>query len=159
MKMGEKTGKVYRPALISRLGSISAATLISFLVVLLLNQLIVSLQNRSFSNNLWRDLLIYIFLGTAAIFMLFSATHTYLVISPEGIEYHHLGAVFCTNWANIIAVHIDTLVLDHPADRINNWDWFARRSVKQITLLGFEAQLRNGELRNDIKHYAPHLKL
>ncbi len=105
-----------------------------------------------------------------ALFCLCRVKHVYIILSPDGIEYHDVGLHIYTPWENIerigltrlnaqLGIGPESLVLRQPpVIRPSSWRW-KLTSLPQghsISLLEF-GQWRHSNLGRDLKHYAPRL--
>ena len=107
-----------------------------------------------------------IFIALVFSYMVYAVRHTYLVLAPDGVEYHTANVAIRTPWENIERVIEDPfaprLVLRDPqpvepltkAVRDRTWSRTPSGRAIPLRLFGYS---RSSELHRDLQRYAPYL--
>jgi hypothetical protein len=135
--------------------------------VSMLWQFIQGLADASLS--LWDSLILLLvmvlaWLGAVAVIV---QAFIVLAVSKAGLEYRQFGIRFFTAWDNVAWIEsrlsyrsgsYASVHLKRPAERLSDWDWLGRKSLKSFDISWLARQLKEGELGGELRRNAPHLK-
>lgn len=153
--------KVYHPS-----KALRTATLIVMVVLSVAALAFAFISTRSLISTAFCALPIGIFIALVFSYMVYAVRHTYLVLAPDGVEYHTANVAIRTPWENIERVIEDPfaprLVLRDPqpvepltkAVRDRTWSRTPSGRAIPLRLFGYS---RSSELHRDLQRYAPYL--